>query len=212
MFIWTPGGTTQLYLRPRQARGACPICHSRHAAGARFDDIVELAAYICDTPVALVSFVSHDRQWFKARFGLSECQTDLNSSVCQHALIEPDLLVVGDLSLDERTRANPLVVSAPFIRFYAGAPLRTAEGHVLGSLCVIDTKARPGGLTAAHASALRNLGHQVVGQLEMRRAVSQRDARRPNRSRRPRAVSASCMSAINFAMRERSERSRARPP
>ena len=141
-----------------------------------FDDIVELAAYICDTPVALVSFVSHDRQWFKARFGLSECQTDLNSSVCQHALIEPDLLVVGDLSLDERTRANPLVVGAPFIRFYAGAPLRTAEGHVLGSLCVIDTKARPGGLTAAQASALRNLGHQVVGQLEMRRAVSQRDA------------------------------------
>jgi hypothetical protein len=94
-----------------------------------FDDIVELAAYICDTPVALVSFVSHDRQWFKARFGLSECQTDLNSSVCQHALIEPDLLVVGDLSLDERTRANPLVVGAPFIRFYAGAPLRTAGGH-----------------------------------------------------------------------------------
>ena len=141
-----------------------------------FDDIVELAAYICDTPVALVSFVSHDRQWFKARFGLSECQTDLNSSVCQHALIEPDLLVVGDLSLDERTRANPLVVGAPFIRFYAGAPLRTAEGHLLGSLCVIDTKARPGGLTAAQASALRNLGHQVVGQLEMRRAVSHRDA------------------------------------
>lgn len=141
-----------------------------------FDDIVELAAYICDTPVALVSFVSHDRQWFKARFGLSECQTDLNSSVCAHALIEPDLLVVGDLSQDERTRTNPLVAGEPFIRFYAGAPLRTAEGHVLGSLCVIDTKPRPGGLTAAQASALRNLARQVVGQMELRQAVSQRDA------------------------------------
>src|ERR1700761_2357133 len=139
-----------------------------------FDDIVDLASTICETPVALVSLVSHDRQWFKARVGFDECQTDLNSSVCAHALIEPDLLVVPDLSLDERTMANPLVVREPFIRFYAGAPLR-AQGQVLGSLCVIDTKPRPGGLTVPQANALRNLGRQVVSQLDLRQAVAQRD-------------------------------------
>jgi two-component sensor histidine kinase len=141
-----------------------------------FDDIVELTTQICDTPVALVSLVSHDRQWFKARIGFDECQTDLNSSVCAHALVAPDLLVVPDLTLDERTKANPLVTHEPFIRFYAGAPLRTADGDVIGSLCAIDTKARPGGLTAAQASALRNLGRLVISQLELRQAVAQRDA------------------------------------
>ncbi|MET0676419.1 MAG: GAF domain-containing protein [Bradyrhizobium sp.] len=140
-----------------------------------FDDIVELAAYICETPVALVSFVANDRQWFKARIGIDDCQTDLNSSVCAHALVEPDLLVVPDLSQDPRTLANPLVVGAPFIRFYAGAPLRTGQGQVVGSLCVIDTKPRPEGLTEAQANALRNLGRQVIGQLELRRAITQRD-------------------------------------
>ncbi|MGO3928734.1 GAF domain-containing protein [Rhodopseudomonas pseudopalustris] len=141
-----------------------------------FDDVVELTTLICETPVALVSFVTDDRQWFKARVGFDACQTDLNSSVCAHALIEPDLLVVPDLTIDERTKYNPLVTGQPFIRFYAGAPLRTADGHVLGSLCAIDTKARPGGLTAAQTSALRNLGRQVVAQLELRHAVAQRDA------------------------------------
>jgi len=130
---------------------------------------------ICDTPVALVSLVSHDRQWFKARVGFDECQTDLNSSVCAHALVEPDLLVVPDLSQDERTQENPLVKGEPFIRFYAGAPLRTLEGRVVGSLCVIDTKARPGGLTASQERSLRNLGRQVVSQLELRQAVTRRD-------------------------------------
>ncbi len=141
-----------------------------------FDDIVELTTLICETPVALVSLVTHDRQWFKARIGFDECQTDLNSSVCAHALIEPDLLVVPDLAADERSRDNPLVTGEPFIRFYAGAPLRTADGHVLGSLCAIDTRPRPNGLSAAQASALRVLGRQVVAQLELRRAVAQRDS------------------------------------
>src|ERR1700761_5212379 len=140
-----------------------------------FDDIVDLASTICETPVSLVSLVSHDRQWFKARVGFDECQTDLNSSVCAHALIEPDLLVVPDLTQDARTKENPLVRGAPYIRFYAGAPLRTTDGDVVGSLCVIDTKARPGGLTGSQSKALRNLGRQVVGQLELRKAVTQRD-------------------------------------
>ena len=140
-----------------------------------FDDVVELASYVCQAPVALVSLVAEDRQWFKARIGFDECQTDLNSSVCAHALIEPDLLVVPDLSLDQRTKQNPLVTGEPHIRFYAGVPLRTAEGHAVGSLCVIDTLPRPDGLTAGQAKALRNLGRQVIDLLEMRRAVAQRD-------------------------------------
>lgn len=140
-----------------------------------FDDIVELSRYICEAPIALVSLVSDNRQWFKARAGMSECQTDLNSSVCAHALIEPDLLIVPDLTLDARTRENPLVTGDPFIRFYAGAPLRTAEGIVLGSLCVIDTAPRQEGLSSAQAAALRNLARQVMSQLELRKAVAQRD-------------------------------------
>jgi two-component sensor histidine kinase len=140
-----------------------------------FDDIVELSRHICQTPVALVSFVAQDRQWFKARAGFDSCETDLKSSVCAHALIEPDLLIVPDLSQDARTRANPLVTGEPFIRFYAGAPLRTASGQALGSLCVIDTKPRPTGLTDPQADALRNLGRLVVSQLELRQAVAQRD-------------------------------------
>ncbi|GEP01732.1 GAF domain-containing protein [Methylobacterium haplocladii] len=141
-----------------------------------FDDIVQIAAHICRTPVALVSLVAEDRQWFKARIGFPPCETDLNSSVCAHALIEPDLLVIADLSEDPRTRDNPLVTGAPFIRFYAGAPLRAPGGEVLGSLCVIDPVPRPAGLSESQRSTLRALARQVSGQMELRRAVMGRDA------------------------------------
>lgn len=140
-----------------------------------FDDIVELARHVCQTPVALVSLVAGDRQWFKARVGFDECQTDLNSSVCAHALIEPDLLIISDLSEDARTKSNPLVTGTPHIRFYAGAPLRTAQGVVLGSLCVIDIKPRPAGLSESQAGALKRLARHVIAQMELRRAVVERD-------------------------------------
>lgn len=140
-----------------------------------FDDLAELAALACDTPVALVSFVTEDRQWFKARVNFPSCETDLDRSVCKLALIEPDVFVIPDLSVDERTNANPLVTGAPFIRFYAGAPLTTSEGQVLGSLCVIDTVPRPGGLTDAQAGHLRRCADQVMRLLDMRVAVTRRD-------------------------------------
>lgn len=136
-----------------------------------FDDIVQLAMFTCETPVALVSLVARDRQWFKARSGFEMCETDLNGSVCAHALIESDLLIITDLNADPRTASNPLVTAEPHIRFYAGAPLRTEDGHVLGSLCVIDSKPRPGGLTVIQAEALRNLARQVMTQLELRKAL-----------------------------------------
>jgi PAS domain S-box-containing protein len=141
-----------------------------------FDDIVRLAARLCVAPVALVSLVSHDRQWFKARIGFPECETDLDRSVCKFVLTEPDLLIISDLLADPRTAANPLVTGAPHIRFYAGAPLRLSDGLVAGSLCVIDTARRPEGLTPEQADDLRALARQVVAQLEMRGALHARDA------------------------------------
>lgn len=141
-----------------------------------FDDIVQLAAQLCEVPAALVSLVSADRQWFKARVGFDSCQTDLGSSVCVHALVEPDLLVIPDLTKDPRTKDNPLVVGEPRIRFYAGAPFRGATGHALGTLCVVDLTARPDGLTPPQAAGLRNLSRQVTTQLDLRRAIAERDA------------------------------------
>ncbi|OSR67158.1 Blue-light-activated histidine kinase [Pseudomonas syringae pv. actinidiae] len=149
-----------------------------------FDDIVQLACQLCQVPVSLVSLVSGDRQWFKARVGFPPCETDLNSSVCAHTLSQPDtVLVIPDLTADPRTRANPLVTGEPFIRFYAGAPLVTTDGQVLGSLCVIDKVTRPEGLTETQADILKALARQVVTQLELRRAVVTRDAARAEEQR-----------------------------
>ena len=127
-----------------------------------FDDAVQIARTICAVPVALVSLVAANRQWFKARVGFPPCETDLSSSVCKYVLSEPDLLVIPDLSEDARTRDNPLVTGEPHIRFYAGAPLRTPGGKVMGSLCVIDSQSRPDGLTEEQADALRRLARQIM--------------------------------------------------
>ena len=141
-----------------------------------FDEIVELATLICDAPVALVSFVTGDRQWFKARHDFPRRETDLDSSVCAHALSVPDLLIIEDLTTDPRTWDNPLVTGEPQIRFYAGAPLRTRQGLVLGTLCVIDKRPRPEGLTARQQDALRSLARQVMALLELRRTIDGRDS------------------------------------
>jgi signal transduction histidine kinase len=133
-----------------------------------FDDIVLLASRICQTPVALVSFVASDRQWFKAKVGLAACETPLSQSVCAHAIQQPGLLVIPDLTLDPRTRENTLVTEAPGIRFYAGARLEAFDGIALGTLCVIDTQPRPGGLTEEQAGSLDALARQVMTQLELR--------------------------------------------
>ncbi len=139
-----------------------------------FDDIVELARMTCAAPVALVSLVAGDRQWFKARAGFAPCETSLDKSVCAHVLGAPDLLVIPDLTQDPRTRANPLVTGAPHLRFYAGAPLQARGGQRLGSLCVIDLVPRPG-LDDRQARALRALAGQVMSQMELRRAAADRE-------------------------------------
>ncbi len=139
------------------------------------DDIVHLARRLCDVPVALVSLVDRDRQWFKARAGFPPCETDLDRSVCKFVLAEPDVLQIPDLTRDPRTRENPLVTGEPHLRFYAGAPLLTPEGQALGSLCVIDHVPRLGGLTSAQTEDLRALARQVMDQLLLRRALAERD-------------------------------------
>jgi signal transduction histidine kinase/PAS domain-containing protein len=140
-----------------------------------FDDIVLLAKSICNTPVALVSLVDRDRQWFKAKIGTDLDQTPLDTSVCALAIREEGLFQVEDLSADPRTAAMSLVTCAPNIRFYAGIPLVTAAGIPLGSLCVIDVEPRPGGLTAPQAEALAALGRQTMNQIELATLFRQRE-------------------------------------
>lgn len=140
-------------------------------AEAGFDDIVRLASHICQTPVALVSLVERDRQWFKARVGFEACETPIEQSVCQHALRQTDLLIIPDLKADPRTAANTLVTEPPHIRFYAGAPLVTPSGAIIGTLCVIDQVPRPEGLAEAQQEMLLALGRQVIHLLELRKAM-----------------------------------------
>lgn len=140
-------------------------------AEPEFDDIVLLARELCHAPVALVSLVADDRQWFKARLGFPQCQTPLDQSVCKYAMTEDDVLIIPDLRLDPRTASNTLVTEEPLIRFYAGAPLRDPTGVPLGSVCVIDTVPRPGGLSEAQKAGLLALARQVSALLEARRLL-----------------------------------------
>jgi GAF domain-containing protein len=131
-----------------------------------FDDLVRLALYICDTPIAAVSFIDKDRQWFKSKVGLAVPETKRDISFCAHAVTLPnDMLIVPDASLDPRFADNPLVTHEPKIRFYAGAPLVTEDGFVLGTLCVIDHV--PKELSAAQTKALGVLRNQVMRELEL---------------------------------------------
>jgi PAS domain S-box-containing protein len=137
-----------------------------------FDDLVRVAAHVCDAPLAVVNLIEDRRQWFKAEVGLGVRELPLDVSICKHALLQRDLFVVPDTTKDARFSANPLVTGNPHLRFYAGALLETAEGLPIGTLCVLDYKPRPEGLTKAQAETLRALARQVMTQLEYRLAMS----------------------------------------
>ena len=133
-----------------------------------YDELTRMAASFCEAPIALISLVDEQRQWFKGRVGLQARETPREHAFCAHAIKEPEqIMQVPDATLDARFAVNPLVTGEPGIRFYAGAPLRSSSGHALGTLCVIDRKPRH--LTADQLDALRTLAASVVERLEARR-------------------------------------------
>lgn len=142
---------------------------------AAFDDVVALIARICEAPIAVVNLIDAERQWFKAETGLGVRETPLATSFCAKALLQQDGMVVPDATVDARFACNPLVTEEPHLRFYAGRLLKTKDGLPLGTLCVLDTKARPEGLTELQEMALNTLADQVMTQLELRRALLDRD-------------------------------------
>lgn len=131
-----------------------------------FNDFTRLAAHICQTPIAVISLVDHHRQWFKSAMGLGVRETPLDVSICKHAILQKELFVIPDTTLDERFRCNPLVAGDPHLRFYAGALLESSDSLPLGTLCVLDYQPRQ--LTDLQKEALAMLARQVMNTLELR--------------------------------------------
>jgi PAS domain S-box-containing protein len=133
----------------------------------QFDDLSHLASIICQIPVSYISLVDQHRQWFKSKKGFDLLETPRDISFCAHTILQPDVMVIEDATLDPRFCDNPLVTGPPFIRFYAGAPIIVQEGVALGTLCVIDYKTNK--LSSDQKEALKSLARQVADQLELRK-------------------------------------------
>ena len=134
-----------------------------------FDELVEIASCLCNAPISLISLVDSDRQWFKAKTGMSASQTSLQESVCAHTILSDETLIINDTLLDARTCDNPLVHSEVSMRFYAGVPLKLDNELPIGTLCVLDTVPRL--FHADQQRALEVLGRQVIARITLRTAL-----------------------------------------
>jgi len=146
-----------------------------------YDDVAALASIICGTPMSMVTLLDADRQWFKSALGYEVRETPRNISFCAHTLATARTLIVKDAQQDPRFMDNPSVTGAPGIRFYAGAPIVEKSGHVLGTVCVIDTT--PHSLTPIQVAALEALARHTLALMEMRRTIEaslQSEAAAPN--------------------------------
>lgn len=138
-----------------------------------FDEIAELAAAICGTPIGVINLIGDTRQFFKAEVGLGVRETPFESSFCAKAILEDEFMLIPDATKDVRFNCNPLVTGAPGLRFYAGAVLKTDSGHAIGTVCVLDFVPRE--LSPLQQQTLRVLANQVMKQLELRKALADRD-------------------------------------
>lgn len=136
-----------------------------------YDDVTALASLICATPMSLVSLVDAERQWFKSTVGVAFRETPRSVSFCAHTLPTGRTLIVGDAQKDPRFMHNPAVVGDPKIRFYAGAPIVDPAGHVLGTVCVIDTTPRT--ISPIQVAALEALARHTMALMEMRRMIEE---------------------------------------
>lgn len=150
---------------------------------AVFDDISRLAAFICQTPISLISLIDANRQWFLSQNGIGACETSREASFCAHALIGTGMLIVEDARSDARFARNAMVMGEPFICFYAGTPLLTPDGYALGTLCVVDRVPRT--LTHEQKDALQSLGRLAMTQLEMTRLKREMHALQQSFTPRP---------------------------
>ncbi|MEO6138743.1 MAG: GAF domain-containing sensor histidine kinase [Luteimonas sp.] len=148
---------------------------------AAFEDITRIAAHVCRAPIALINLIDASRQWFKSEVGMGVDETPLETSICSHAILQADFLEIPDILCDDRFNRYPMVIGSPYLRFYAGAVLKTSEGHALGTICVLDTQ--PRALDDAQRAVLRALARQTMAQLELRRALAIADRAHQYRSR-----------------------------
>lgn len=135
-----------------------------------FDDVVDIARRVCGTDIAVINLIDAGRQWFKAEAGLDTRETPLETSICAHVILGEDFVEIPDTLADSRLADNPLCLADPGLRFYAGAILRTGDGHPIGTLCVLDLVPRT--LDALQRDTLRLLAAQVMRQLDLRAALA----------------------------------------
>ena len=141
-----------------------------------FDDVVRLVSQLLAAPIVAVNLIARGRQWFKSEIGLGMREMPLDDSICRFALLEEQQLIVPDTREDPRFRCNPLVTKDAGLRFYAGALLKTRDGGPRGTLCVLDNKPRPQGLSEQEQFVLATLAHQVMSQIELRKAMTEQEA------------------------------------